>query len=93
MSADIASGKSAQGKRNSYRNVAGLIVDPGSECNFIPFAIESTGRLGVDALRFVTGLGVAREKVHALIASIGAITNYYNSLMTVVLRRQSYQCW
>lgn len=93
---DVASGLSEKLKRDFYSDIEGMVVDPlSADCNFIPFAIETTGRLGVAARNLLATyeeLGsLEKAEVRSLTDSIDSIVSYYNARMTVRLGRDSVQ--
>ncbi len=86
-----------QDKRDKYRNIGGMVVDPdAATCNFMPFAIETSGRLGTAALQFLTKYGgfchTSTITRNALVTSIVATIQYHNACMASYLRQHSTQC-
>ena len=79
-------------KRDRYRDVPGMIVE-GDAVNFVPLAVEATGRLGIDALKFLDSWAIGPLKVHArhALGSISMLCNYYSGHMTLCLLRKSQQ--
>lgn len=87
--ADSASHTSEIMKRGSY--VAMGFITAGVDANFTAFVVESTGRLGKDAMAYVNRVGGAgnKDEVNELIVSIGAITAYFNAQLLICLREKS----
>ena len=79
---DIASGLAEQSKRLHYEDIPNIVVDPiSNECNFVPFAIESTGRLGPASIKFLDKYsefcGVSTRTKNALVSSVVASIQFH----------------
>ena len=88
---DTANLAAERRKNISYQNVGSLVSDG----NFVPFAVETTGRIGPAGMAFITGLAgdneLFKDDVKHLIYMVGLAVMAFNGSMVRWMRKQARQ--